>query len=30
LGRDYPHPIVDHAMARRRAIAFYEEARASR
>lgn len=30
LGRTYPAPIVDHAMARKRAIAFYEEARASR
>lgn len=30
LGRNYPHPIVDHTVARERAIAFYEEARASR
>lgn len=30
LGSDYPHPIVDHAMARQRAIDTYEEARASR
>lgn len=30
LGRDYPYPIVEHAMARRRALAAYEEARGSR
>jgi deoxyribodipyrimidine photo-lyase len=29
LGRDYPDPIVDHAMARQRAIAAYETARGS-
>lgn len=30
LGRDYPEPIVDHAVARLRAISVYEEARGSR
>ncbi|HUG07904.1 MAG TPA: FAD-binding domain-containing protein [Acidimicrobiia bacterium] len=30
LGKDYPHPIVDHGMARARAIAAYETARGSR
>jgi deoxyribodipyrimidine photo-lyase len=30
LGKDYPHPIVDHDMARRRAIDAYETARGSR
>lgn len=30
LGRDYPHPIVDHSMARQRAIDTYEAARGSR
>jgi deoxyribodipyrimidine photo-lyase len=30
LGRDYPTPIVDHAMARQRAIDVYETARGSR
>jgi deoxyribodipyrimidine photo-lyase len=29
LGRDYPEPIVDHAMARERAISAYETARGS-
>ena len=27
LGRDYPHPIVDHAMARARALAAYQAVR---
>jgi deoxyribodipyrimidine photo-lyase len=26
VGRDYPHPIVDHAQARRDALARYAEA----
>jgi deoxyribodipyrimidine photo-lyase len=30
LGKDYPHPIVDHDIARRDAIAAYEAARGSR
>ncbi|MFZ0014666.1 MAG: deoxyribodipyrimidine photo-lyase [Acidimicrobiia bacterium] len=30
LGSDYPEPIVEHAMARRRAIDVYESARGSR
>lgn len=30
LAKDYPEPMVDHAMARERAIAFYERARGSR
>ncbi len=30
LGRDYPHPVVDHDFARGRAIAAYEAARGSR
>ncbi|MFP3881505.1 MAG: cryptochrome/photolyase family protein [Actinomycetota bacterium] len=30
LGKDYPKPIVDHAMARERAIDIYERARGSR
>lgn len=30
LGKDYPEPIVDHGMARQRAIDVYEAARASR
>lgn len=30
LGKDYPDPIVDHAMARQRAIATYDAARGSR
>lgn len=30
LGKDYPEPIVDHAMARERAIATYERVRGSR
>ena len=30
LGRDYPLPIVDHSMARQRAIDVYESARGSR
>jgi len=29
LGRDYPEPIVDHAMARERALELYERARGS-
>jgi deoxyribodipyrimidine photo-lyase len=29
LGRDYPYPIVDHAQARREALALYESARRS-
>jgi deoxyribodipyrimidine photo-lyase len=29
LGRDYPEPVVDHAMARHRAMATYEAARGS-
>lgn len=30
LGQDYPEPIVDHAMARERALELYEKARGSR
>ncbi len=30
LGRDYPKPIVDHATARRQALAAFDEVRASR
>ncbi len=30
LAKNYPEPIVDHAMARKRAIDFYERARGSR
>lgn len=30
LGKGYPHPIVDHAMARERALATYDNARGSR
>ena len=30
LAKDYPEPIVDHALARERAIDFYERARGSR
>jgi deoxyribodipyrimidine photo-lyase len=30
LGRDYPAPLLDHAAARHRALAAFEEVRASR
>ena len=30
LGETYPEPIVDHGMARKRALAAYDEIKASR